>query len=202
MLASKGKLLRVYTQNIDGLEVLAELPPDKIVECHGHFRTAACIDCAKSADIDSVVQSITKEGKAPTCDKCKGYVKPDIVFFGEGLPNRFHKLLRPDLQQADLLIILGTSLQVAPVSMIPDLVNRNVCKRVLLNRELVGNLDILGKTNKQNKKLQQDIFHKGDCDDAIVTLSQLMGWDDELQELHTKTRVNLKMKQEQNNKKN
>ncbi|CAB9527182.1 NAD-dependent protein deacetylase [Seminavis robusta] len=151
MLASKGKLLRVYTQNIDGLEVLAELPPDKIVECHGHFRTAACIDCAKSADIDSVVQSITKEGKAPTCDKCKGYVKPDIVFFGEGLPNRFHKLLRPDLQQADLLIILGTSLQVAPVSMIPDLVNRNICKRVLLNRELVGNLDILGKTNKQNK---------------------------------------------------
>jgi NAD+-dependent protein deacetylase sirtuin 2 len=41
LLASKGKLLRVYTQNIDGLEVLAQLAPEKIVECHGHFRTAS-----------------------------------------------------------------------------------------------------------------------------------------------------------------
>jgi Sir2 family len=41
LLASKGKLHRVYTQNIDGLEVMANLPPEKIVECHGHFRTAS-----------------------------------------------------------------------------------------------------------------------------------------------------------------
>ena len=171
------------------LEVLAELPPEKIVECHGHFRTASCIQCHSSANIDDVVQSITKQAKAPICKKCKGYVKPDIVFFGEGLPNRFHKLLRPDLQQCDLLIILGTSLQVAPVSMIPDMVNRRICKRVLLNRELVGNLDITGKKNKHNSQLQQDIFHKGDCDDSIVMLAKLMGWYDELLELNSKTKV-------------
>jgi NAD-dependent SIR2 family protein deacetylase len=142
------------------------------------------------------VHSITKDAKAPTCRKCQGYVKPDIVFFGEGLPNRFHKLVQPDLQQADLLLILGTSLQVAPVSMIPEMVNRTLCRRVLLNRELVGNLDILGKANKRNKKLKQDIFHKGDCDDSIVTLSQLLGWHDELIELHNETKISLKEKQE------
>ena len=98
-------------------------------------------------------------------------------------------MLRPDLHQADLLMILGTSLQVAPVSMIPDLVNRTICKRVLLNRELVGNLDIAGKSNKHNNKLQQDIFHKGDCDDSIVTLSKLLGWYDELVELHNQTKI-------------
>lgn len=190
LLEKKGKLLRVYTQNIDGLEVIAELPPDRIVECHGHFRSASCIDCHKSApDMKAVVTSITQQGKPPVCTHCGGYVKPDIVFFGEGLPSRFHRLLKPDMTKADLLIVLGTSLMVAPVSMIPEMVDRQKCKRVLLNRELVGNLDLAGKKNKHNKKLQQDIFQKGDCDDSIVTLSQLLGWHDELKELHEKTKV-------------
>lgn len=195
LLASKGKLMRVYTQNIDGLEVLAELPPEKIVECHGHFRTASCTKCGASADTDYVRESIVKEAKAPTCKRCKGgFIKPDIVFFGEGLPARFHRLLKPDLKEADLLIVLGTSLQVAPVSMIPDMVDRRICRRVLLNRELVGNLDIAGKKNKLNKHLQQDIFHKGDCDDSIVMLAKLMGWHEELLELNSKTKVAAKAK--------
>lgn len=192
LLASKEKLLRVYTQNIDGLEVLAELPPEKIVECHGHFRSASCIDCKSSADIEHVTASIVEKAEAPVCKKCEGYVKPDIVFFGEGLPARFHSLLQKDMKEADLLIILGTSLQVAPVSMIPEMVDRKKCKRVLLNLEHVGNLDIAGKKNKKNKSLQQDIFHKGPCDDTIVTLSKIMGWHEELQELHKKTAVQKK----------
>ena len=72
LLASKQKLLRVYTQNIDGLEVLAELPPEKIVECHGHFRSASCIDCKTPADIQHVTASIVEEAKAPVCKKCEG----------------------------------------------------------------------------------------------------------------------------------
>ena len=83
LLAQKGKLLRVYTQNIDGLEVLADLPPEKIVECHGHFRTASCTKCKKPAEMDPVVDSIVQHAKVPICKHCKGYVKPDIVFFGE-----------------------------------------------------------------------------------------------------------------------
>ena len=200
LLAAKGKLLRVYTQNIDGLEVLAELPPEKIVECHGHFRTASCIDCNKNADMNHVTASIVEEAKPPVCKNCEGYVKPDIVFFGEGLPSRFHNLLRQDMGQADLLLILGTSLQVAPVSMIPEMVDRKLCKRVLLNLELVGNLDIAGKKNKHNKELQQDIFHKGACDETIVTLSKLMGWHEELQELNSKTKVETQSKTQKKNK--
>ena len=96
------------------------------------------------------------------------------------------------MKQADLLIILGTSLQVAPVSLIPEMVNRENCKRVLLNLELVGNLDIAGKKNKKNKTLQQDIFHKGACDDSIVLLSKIMGWHEELHELNKKTTVKKK----------
>lgn len=197
MLAAKGKLLRCYTQNIDGLEVLADMPAEKMVECHGHFRTGSCIDCHRAADMDYVVERITKHGEAPVCANCKGYVKPDIVFFGESLPNRFHNLLQPDLEKADLLLILGTSLNVAPVSMIPDMVNKFKCKRALLNRELVGNLDVKNHKQKKNHKIQSDLFHKGDCDDSVQLLCQLMGWEDELLERNSKSKIQT----EDNNKK-
>jgi hypothetical protein len=106
---------------------------------------------------------------------CGGLVKPDIVFFGEGLPDKFHSLLPRDVGQADLLLVMGTSLQVAPVSMIPDMVD---CKRVLLNRECVGNFHT-----------GRDVVFEGDCDDAVYMLAKLLGWEKELLELNEKTRI-------------
>lgn len=172
LLANKGLLLRNYSQNIDGLEFLANLHPDKLVECHGHFRTASCVRCGKAADGEIVKETIVFEGKAPKCSHCKkGFVKPDIVFFGEGLPPRFHSLLEQDLERADCVLILGTSLQVAPVSMIPDMVEKS-CKRILFNRELVGSFDLSSK--------DRDVFHQGDCDDSIASLSKRLGWYEDL----------------------
>jgi NAD-dependent SIR2 family protein deacetylase len=78
VLSDKGLLLRLYTQNIDGLEFLAGIPEELLVECHGHFRTAACIDCKKIADIDYVKKTIVKQGEIPKCQHCDGNVKPDI----------------------------------------------------------------------------------------------------------------------------
>ena len=162
ILADKGLLLRIYSQNIDGLEFLADIPDDKLVECHGHFRTASCIDCHKPADADKVKSAIVDRGETPKCSYCRGNVKPDIVFFGEGLPNRFHKLLKRDLPKADLLLVMGTSLQVAPVSMIPDMAR---CNRVLFNRDLVMKI-----------RKKRDLFVPGDCDSNVQTLLDLLGW--------------------------
>ena len=108
LLADKKKLLRVYTQNIDGLESVAGIDDTKLVECHGHFRSASCSRCgSKQSEIDVVKQTIL-EGNIPKCTSCNGgYIKPDIVFFGESLPDRFHKLIKQDRKQADLLIIMG-----------------------------------------------------------------------------------------------
>lgn len=99
-------------QNIDGLDHLAGIPAEKLVECHGHFRSASCIECHESSDGEKVKETIVQKGLTPICEKCGGKVKPDIVFFGEGLPARFHKLLKSDVKKADLMLILGTSLQV------------------------------------------------------------------------------------------
>jgi Sir2 family len=89
------------------------------------------------------------------------------VFFGESLPNRFHQLLRKDLREADLLMVMGTSLQVAPVSLIPEMVK---CNRVLFNRDMVMRIG------------RNDIFVPGDCDENVRALADLLGWGEALAE--------------------
>ena len=88
LLHERKVLRRCYSQNIDGLELVAGLPEDKLIQAHGGFSSAHCIDCDKEAATSQVKASIFK-GEVPRCEYCKGLVKPDIVFFGEGLPDRF-----------------------------------------------------------------------------------------------------------------
>lgn len=73
-----------------------------------------------------------------------------------------------DLHHADLLLVMGTSLQVAPVSAIPDMVN---CRRVLFNRDMV-----------MRRMGRNDLFIPGDCDTNVQTLADLLGWGEELAE--------------------
>ncbi len=183
-------LLRTYTQNIDMLDVLAGVSEERMIECHGHFRTASCTVCSKPFDGDECKRIIVEEKRAPTCMSCKGYVKPDIVFFGEGLPDRFHRLVRRDVRDADLLIVMGTSLMVSPVCQIPEMVPRN-CPRILFNRELVGTFcrDGMKSRRKSYGNKERDIFHEGDCDESVRLLCSLLGWEKELDELNSSTRL-------------
>ncbi len=99
---------RTYPQNIDMLDVLAGVSEEKMIECHGHFRSSSCVRCSRPFDGDECKRIIIEEKRAPTCLHCKGYVKPDIVFFGESLPPKFHSLVRQDTKRADLLLVMGT----------------------------------------------------------------------------------------------
>ncbi|KAL3921770.1 MAG: hypothetical protein SGILL_002571 [Bacillariaceae sp.] len=175
LLSDKGLLLRLYTQNIDGLEFLAGIPEEQLVECHGHFRTAACIECKTTTDSNRVKETIVVEGETPLCMRCEGNVKPDIVFFGESLPDRFHHLLQKDLPKADLLLVMGTSLQVAPVSHIPSMVS---CNKVLFNRDLVMKI-----------RKGSDMFVSGNCDESVQSLCDLLGWGEALLEAHSNSTI-------------
>ncbi|KAL3319613.1 NAD-dependent protein deacetylase sirtuin-2 [Cichlidogyrus casuarinus] len=140
LLHKKGILKRHYTQNIDGLEVEAGLPEDKIVEAHGHFRTGHCISCGTEYPYEFLKDHILgEELLVPTCNKdgCKKIVKPDIVFFGESLPDRFNECLKSDFDGCNLLIIIGTSLAVSPFNMLPNLVSKST-PRLFINRELAS----------------------------------------------------------------
>lgn len=85
----------MFTQNIDTLETLAGLDPSLVVEAHGSFASAHCLTCRKPASSEHVLKSGVRKGEIVKCGEkgCSGLVKPDIVFFGEGLPDRFFKSL-------------------------------------------------------------------------------------------------------------
>ncbi len=155
LLDRKGLLLRVYTQNIDGLEEVSGVHPDRLVECHGHFRSASCTECRSPYNSDDCKTSMLEKGEAPTCNICGGLVKVDVTFFGEELPSRFNEIVYKDVDSCDLLMVFGTSLLVAPVAYIPEWIS-NSTPRVLVNRELVGDF---------HRQKHTDLYLQGECDD-------------------------------------
>ncbi|XP_056382779.1 NAD-dependent protein deacetylase sirtuin-3, mitochondrial isoform X2 [Hyla sarda] len=110
LLHDKGLLLRLYTQNIDGLERAAGIPAEKLVEAHGTFASSTCTMCLKEYPGENFCDAVMKSD-IPRCSSCGGLIKPDIVFFGEQLPARFFLHLT-DFPRADLLFVMGTSLEV------------------------------------------------------------------------------------------
>ena len=84
LLAEQSLLYTCFTQNIDTLERRAGVPSNKVIEAHGSFATQRCIDCKRSFD-DKKMKEHIEAKKIAKCEACGGYVKPDIVFFGEGV---------------------------------------------------------------------------------------------------------------------
>jgi len=186
LLADRGMLLRNFTQNIDGLEEKAGLPEKYLIYAHGTYKTAHCVGnelgrgCGKEYSQEWFKDKMVKM-KKPICPVCRGFVKPDIVFFGEELPISFWFGLQDDIPKCDLLIVMGTSLQVHPFASLPDQVNLNV-PRLLINKMAVGpfkEFDLLKK-----KSQSRDYVYLGNCDEGCLELAKALGLDKELMELY------------------
>ncbi|KAI7900635.1 DHS-like NAD/FAD-binding domain-containing protein [Cokeromyces recurvatus] len=192
LLQEKGILLRNFTQNIDTLERMTGLDPTYIIEAHGSFATASCVECKRRADPEMVKKAALK-GQVPRCIDCDQLVKPDITFFGENLPKRFFHHLQ-DFERADLLIILGTSLQVQPFASLIEEVPEHV-PRLLINKELAG-VHSKSRTSgfdfEWKNGLNRDVAYLGSCDDGVKKLAELLGWEKELERLYTKGNEKLK----------
>ncbi|KAF2966933.1 hypothetical protein GQX73_g6665 [Xylaria multiplex] len=172
-LLAKKKLLRMlFTQNIDCLERAAGVPPELIVEAHGSFATQRCIDC-KTPFPDAEMRKCVESASPPNCvrKECGGLVKPDIVFFGEQLPNTFFANATVP-READLVIVVGTSLMVHPFAGLPRLARDGV-PRLLFNMERVGDFGTRA----------DDVLYLGECDDGIRKLVDELGWGDELEKM-------------------
>ncbi|KAI8831197.1 sirtuin 2 [Chytriomyces cf. hyalinus JEL632] len=140
--------------------------------------------CGKEYSQDWVKGHVFDD-KIPECERCQGIVKPNITFFGESLPKRFHAMTYSDFSQADALIVIGTSLQVQPFA---GLINRVGAKvpRLLLNMELVG-VDDESKTHgfdfEGDRHYRRDALFLGTADTGCETLADLMGLGDKLKDL-------------------
>lgn len=171
LLAKKDLLYKLFTQNIDCLERAAGVPADKIIEAHGSFATQRCIECRRDFPDEEMLAHVEK-GSVPRC-KCGGLVKPDIVFFGEGLPMEFSRSSGA-LAEADLVLILGTSLTVYPFAALPEMC-RPKTPRVLFNMEQVGDIG----------ERADDVLELGPCDVGVLKFAEELGWLEELNALWT-----------------
>uniref|UniRef100_A0A4W6CTP2 protein acetyllysine N-acetyltransferase n=2 Tax=Lates calcarifer TaxID=8187 RepID=A0A4W6CTP2_LATCA len=164
MLDKQGKLLRNYTQNIDTLEQVAGV--QRIIQCHGSFATASCLVCKHKVDCEAIREDIFNQ-VVPRCPRCPdiplAIMKPDIVFFGENLPEMFHRAMKQDKDEVDLLIVIGSSLKVRPVALIPNSIPHEV-PQVLINREQLPHLNF-------------DVELLGDCDVIVNELCHRLGGD-------------------------
>ncbi|KAL2763264.1 NAD-dependent protein deacetylase sirtuin-2 isoform 2, partial [Daubentonia madagascariensis] len=134
----------------------------------------------------------------PKCEKCQSVVKPDIIFFGENLPARFFSCMQSDFQKVDLLIIMGTSLQVQPFA---SLISKAPLStpRLLINKEKTGQRDpflgmmmgLGGSMDFDSKKAYRDVAWLGDCDQGCLALADLLGWKKELEDLVRKEHASI-----------
>ncbi|KAF1809382.1 NAD-dependent deacetylase sirtuin-2 [Eremomyces bilateralis CBS 781.70] len=172
-LLEKKNLLRMcFTQNIDCLEREAGVSDDKIIEAHGSYASQSCIRCLRPQPPEPLREAINK-GEPAHCqnEECLGWVKPDIVFFGEALPPSF-VMNRLTPAEADLIIVMGTSLTVFPFAGLPQVAREGV-PRVLLNNEEAGDLG----------SRPDDVLALGDIDENVRKLARAIGWLDELEGL-------------------
>jgi len=172
LLAEKGLVPLHLTQNVDGLEFKAGIPKNLVFQAHGSTLESHCPICRKDVDHELMKSHINK-GEIMHCKECQGPCKPKIIFFGEPLPEDFFKRAQ-EFKTADLILIIGTSLKVAPFEKILSITKPRT-KRVLINREEVGSFDFKTGT--------RDLFLEGDCDDIVLRIAKKCGWDEELDKL-------------------
>ena len=127
---------------------------NNVVQCHGSFATATCMKCKHKVQAEVIREDIFSQ-RIPKCSQCSNSInhpiepeavagpstlaqslglvpeapaimKPDIVFFGEGLGDEFHNAVAKDKDQVDLLIMIGSSLKVRPVALIPSSIDPSV----------------------------------------------------------------------------
>ncbi|MDD3654934.1 MAG: NAD-dependent protein deacylase [Desulfotomaculaceae bacterium] len=116
-LEREGYLIGVITQNIDGLHRKAG--SQRVWEVHGHLRTCHCFNCKKRFPFEELVKQFDAGTNPPRCNQCGGVLRPDIVLFEDSMGDDYLQAMQV-LSGCQLLIVVGSSLQVYPVASLPE----------------------------------------------------------------------------------
>jgi len=125
-----GKCEAVITQNIDDLHQRAGT--SDVLELHGTFRSGTCLQCGTVHGYDDLKVS-ADSGQVPTCKKCGGPIKPDVVLFGEPLNAPVLHRAVELASNCDLMLVIGCGLEVFPAASLPTYAHRNHGKLVFIN---------------------------------------------------------------------
>ncbi len=105
--------ITVVTQNVDNLHRRAG--STKVLELHGNIERNFCIDCRTFFNL----HEFKDDNKVPKCSKCGGFIRPDVVWFGEMLPQEVFRDAESAAERSDICFIIGTSAVVYPAAYIP-----------------------------------------------------------------------------------
>jgi NAD-dependent deacetylase len=123
----------VVTQNVDGLHQRAGSV--NVCELHGHLREATCIACFQRTSVADRLAAYVTSGEPPLCEECGGFLKPEVVLFGEQLPFEAVSRAGGYFADADLVLVSGSSLEVSPAAEFPYQAKQAGAQLVIINLE-------------------------------------------------------------------
>jgi NAD-dependent deacetylase len=126
-----GLLQAIITQNIDGLHQRAG--NHHVLEVHGHLREATCMRCYRIFSTDSFVEQFLSDGSVPTCPECGNTLKPNAILFGEALPALVMHAAKCHTRECDVMLVAGSSLEVAPAADLPRLACEHGARLIIVN---------------------------------------------------------------------
>ena len=131
-LEQEGFIRCIITQNIDRLHHAAG---SKIVhEIHGTVATMTCVSCYQTQQSEQYMKSYIIDGDIPQCPICGELLKPDVILFGEQLPVATWQASESAANECDVIIVVGSSLEVMPVAGLPMLALNTGAKLIILNQ--------------------------------------------------------------------
>jgi len=132
-LEEAGHLQGVVTQNTDGLHQLAG--SREVIELHGSSSRVVCLDCGAGFPRDAI-DRLNREHCPPACPACAGrFLKPTVIFFGEALPAEAVRRAEEWARTADVVLVVGSSLQVYPAADVPRLAYESGAQLCIVNAE-------------------------------------------------------------------
>src|ERR1041385_1255507 len=134
-LERRGKLHALVTQNIDGLHQRAGTSPEKVIEVHGTLHEVVCMQCGWRGAMQPVLDRVRAGEEDPSCRHCGGILKSATISFGQALVPEVIDRAMQVAAEAELLISIGTSLQVYPVAGMVPAANAAGARVVIINAE-------------------------------------------------------------------
>lgn len=128
-----GIVKTVITQNIDILHTRAG--SKHVLEVHGHMREATCGACFRIWPTEIFLETFIETGEVPHCPDCGGVLKPNVILFGEQLPMKTLREAEQAAHRCDVMLVVGSSLEVAPAADLPRTALAHGAKLILINYE-------------------------------------------------------------------
>ncbi len=132
-LEKAGKLQAIITQNIDGLHQRAG--SKRVFEVHGSLGTMTCIQCGLAQPSEPYFPKFIERGEIPRCPRCAGVLKPDVILFDELLPPHIWEQAYDHARRCDVMLVVGSSLEVLPVGGLPAEAVRRGAALIINNRQ-------------------------------------------------------------------